>query len=127
MTQPDWRSLDKDLVRLNQTERTTGYVVRPLLGFGLALAFMALAGVEAAFVLGTSQTTMMAMVAAMFGAYLALNIGANDVANNMGPAVGAKALPMTGITLPLISHGGSSLIVTLLVTGLIAGLSDSKK
>ncbi|ABF63400.1 inorganic phosphate transporter [Ruegeria sp. TM1040] len=95
MTQPDWRSLDKDLVRLNQTERTTGYVVRPLLGFGLALTFMALAGVEAAFVLGTSQTTMMAMVAAMFGAYLALNIGANDVANNMGPAVGAKALPMT--------------------------------
>jgi cell division protein FtsW (lipid II flippase) len=38
-----------------------------------------------------------------------------------------KALPMTGITLPLISHGGSSLIVTLLVCGLIAGLSDSRK
>jgi cell division protein FtsW (lipid II flippase) len=38
-----------------------------------------------------------------------------------------KALPMTGITLPLISHGGSSLIVTLLVAGLIAGLSDSRK
>ena len=56
---------------------------------------MALAGVEAALVLGTSPTTIMAMVAAVFGAYLALNIGANDVANNMGPAVGAKALPMT--------------------------------
>ena len=38
-----------------------------------------------------------------------------------------KALPMTGITLPLISHGGSSLIVTLLVAGLIAGLSDSRR
>ncbi|MDD2601125.1 MAG: FtsW/RodA/SpoVE family cell cycle protein [Kiritimatiellae bacterium] len=38
-----------------------------------------------------------------------------------------KALPMTGITLPLISHGGSSLIVTLLVCGLITGLSDSRK
>ncbi|MDA3927295.1 MAG: FtsW/RodA/SpoVE family cell cycle protein [Kiritimatiellae bacterium] len=38
-----------------------------------------------------------------------------------------KALPMTGITLPLISHGGSSLIVTLLVCGLIAGLSDSRR
>ena len=37
-----------------------------------------------------------------------------------------KALPMTGITLPLISHGGSSLITTLLITGLIAGLSDRK-
>jgi len=38
-----------------------------------------------------------------------------------------KALPMTGITLPLISHGGSSLIVTLLVTGLITGLSDTRR
>ncbi len=37
-----------------------------------------------------------------------------------------KALPMSGITLPLISHGGSSLVVSLLVTGLIAGLSDSR-
>ena len=37
-----------------------------------------------------------------------------------------KALPMTGITLPLISHGGSSLITTLLVAGLIVGLSDRK-
>jgi cell division protein FtsW (lipid II flippase) len=37
-----------------------------------------------------------------------------------------KALPMTGITLPLISHGGSSLITTLLVAGLIAGLSARK-
>jgi cell division protein FtsW (lipid II flippase) len=37
-----------------------------------------------------------------------------------------KALPMTGITLPLISHGGSSLITTLLIAGLIAGLSDRK-
>ena len=37
-----------------------------------------------------------------------------------------KALPMTGITLPFISHGGSSLITTLFVAGLIAGLSDRK-
>lgn len=37
-----------------------------------------------------------------------------------------KALPMTGITLPLISHGGSSLITTLLIAGMLAGLSDRK-
>ena len=37
-----------------------------------------------------------------------------------------KALPMTGITLPLVSHGGSSLITTLLVAGLLVGLSDQK-
>ncbi|MCK9472593.1 inorganic phosphate transporter [Sulfurimonas sp.] len=34
-------------------------------------------------------------VAALIGAYMAMNIGANDVANNVGPAVGAKALTLT--------------------------------
>jgi cell division protein FtsW (lipid II flippase) len=36
-----------------------------------------------------------------------------------------KALPMTGITLPFISHGGSSLIICLLIAGLMCGLSDN--
>ncbi len=35
-------------------------------------------------------------IAALFGAYMAMNIGANDVANNVGPAVGSKALSMLG-------------------------------
>jgi len=37
--------------------------------------------------------------AAIFGAYMAINIGANDVANNVGPAVGANALSMGGAIL----------------------------
>ena len=37
-----------------------------------------------------------------------------------------KALPMTGITLPFISHGGSSLITSMLIAGLLTGLSDRK-
>ncbi len=39
---------------------------------------------------------MVVIVAAMLGFYMALNIGANDVANNMGPAVGAKAITIGG-------------------------------
>jgi len=35
-------------------------------------------------------------IAALFGAYMAMNIGANDVANNVGPAVGSKAMTMGG-------------------------------
>ena len=34
------------------------------------------------------------ILGAVFGAYMAMNIGANDVANNVGPAVGSKALTM---------------------------------
>lgn len=34
------------------------------------------------------------VIAAMVGGYMALNIGANDVANNVGPAVGSGALTM---------------------------------
>ena len=35
------------------------------------------------------------IIGAVFGAYMAMNIGANDVANNVGPAVGAKAMTLT--------------------------------
>ena len=35
-----------------------------------------------------------------------------------------NALPMTGITLPLISHGGSSLAVTLVLCGVLLGVSS---
>ncbi|HNX35943.1 MAG TPA: FtsW/RodA/SpoVE family cell cycle protein [Kiritimatiellia bacterium] len=52
--------------------------------------------------------------------------GALGVQTILNVAGVTKALPMTGITLPLISHGGSSLITTLLVAGLIAGISDRK-
>lgn len=36
------------------------------------------------------------VIAAMVGGYMAINIGANDVANNVGPAVGSGALTMIG-------------------------------
>jgi cell division protein FtsW (lipid II flippase) len=35
-----------------------------------------------------------------------------------------KALPMTGITLPFLSHGGFSLLTVFLLCGLVAALSN---
>ncbi len=35
-----------------------------------------------------------------------------------------KAIPLTGITLPLISHGGSSLVTSFIMLGLLAALSE---
>jgi cell division protein FtsW (lipid II flippase) len=38
-----------------------------------------------------------------------------------------KALPLTGLTLPFISHGGSSLITSFVLLGLLLALSDQSK
>lgn len=48
-----------------------------------------------AFILPEGSSNVL-VVAAAFGAYMALNIGANDVANNVGPAVGSKAISLAG-------------------------------
>ncbi|WP_179953989.1 inorganic phosphate transporter [Denitrobaculum tricleocarpae] len=42
------------------------------------------------------EQSYLLIAAAVIGAYMALNIGANDVANNVGPAVGSFALSLTG-------------------------------
>ena len=60
---------------------------------GLSLVFLALV---ALFVGGSytgfGEEQLLIVIAAVIGGYMALNIGANDVANNMGPAVGGKVL-----------------------------------
>ncbi|MCP4208443.1 MAG: inorganic phosphate transporter [Shimia sp.] len=100
MTSPNagkkWSTLDRDLNRISHLESATIYVARPMVGFGIAIAFIVLAGVAAGLLSGGDSNTMIIIAAAGIGAYMAINIGANDVANNMGPAVGANALTMGG-------------------------------
>ncbi|MET3600550.1 inorganic phosphate transporter [Martelella mangrovi] len=93
---PQWKTLDKDLNRLTRLEEATMYAARPLVGVGVSLVFVTLTVVAAAIFTGGEPQSLAVIVAAAFGAYMALNIGANDVANNMGPAVGAKALSLLG-------------------------------
>ena len=50
-------------------------------------------------------------IAAVFGGYMAMNIGANDVANNVGPAVGSKALTMTGAIIIAMVFEASGAII----------------
>lgn len=91
-----WTTLDKDLNRISQLEHATLYIGRPMVGLGVALAFIIVAGLGAAVVFGGQPGSALVIAAAALGAYMAINIGANDVANNMGPAVGANALTMGG-------------------------------
>ncbi len=119
-------TLDRDLARYSNLELATAYVSRPMIGPGIALVFIVLAGLCAAMFLGQANNSMIVIVAACFGAYMALNIGANDVANNMGPAVGANALTMGGaIAIAAIFESAGALIaggdvVSTIAKGIIA-------
>ncbi|MCU9839281.1 inorganic phosphate transporter [Ruegeria sp. WL0004] len=91
---PQWGRLDADLNRISRIEVAANYVSRPLVGPGIALAFIVVAALAAMVAFGHAPGGFVVVAAAAFGAYMAINIGANDVANNMGPAVGAGALKM---------------------------------
>lgn len=77
-------------------------------GFGAATAILAAAGVV--------------------GSYMALNIGANDVANNMGPAVGARALTMAGalVIAAIFETAGAVLAGGDVVATIAKGIVDPK-
>ncbi len=63
---------------------------------GIGILFMAGVLLYSFSTSGNIPNNTFLAIAALFGAYMAMNIGANDVANNVGPAVGSKALTMGG-------------------------------
>lgn len=114
-------TLDRDLGRFSTLENATSYISRSLIAPGVALIFILLAGFGAMVAFGLSSSGLVVAMAAVFGAYMALNIGANDVANNMGPAVGANALTMGGaITIAAIFETAGALIAGGDVVGTIS-------
>jgi len=90
------KTLDKDLRRISLMEQALVLSSRPMISVGVALVFMVLAGLAAMALVGGQPGSLAVIAASVIGAYMAMNIGANDVANNMGPAVGAKAVTLGG-------------------------------
>ncbi|GAA6149162.1 inorganic phosphate transporter [Pseudooceanicola nitratireducens] len=119
-------TLDRDLGRLSTLEQATIYVSRPLIGLGVGLVFVVFAALLAALLFGQANNAFVVVVAAAFGAYMALNIGANDVANNMGPAVGANAMTMgVAIAIAVVFESAGALlaggdVVSTIAKGIIA-------
>ncbi|AAV94272.1 inorganic phosphate transporter [Ruegeria pomeroyi] len=110
-SKPQWGRLDADLNRISRMETATAYASRPLVGTGIALAFIVLAALAAMVALGGTPGGIVVVAAAAFGAYMAINIGANDVANNMGPAVGANALSMgAAIAIAAVAESAGALL-----------------
>jgi len=93
---PPKPTLDKDLRKLGTLERTSRSIALQLTGPALALLFLVVAGLIALSQFTGVGSLAILIAAAVIGGYMALNIGANDVANNVGPAVGARALTLTG-------------------------------
>lgn len=91
-------AIDKDLQRVAELRLATQDNARRLAAPGLALLFLIAALIWAYSMAGGPQSYFV-VIATVIAAYMALNIGANDVANNMGPAVGARALTMGGALL----------------------------
>jgi len=78
---------------------------------GFALFFMIAVLTYSFLSNGGIPNNMFLAVAALVGAYMAMNIGANDVANNVGPAVGSKALTLTtAIMIAAVFEAGGALI-----------------
>lgn len=88
------KTLDKDLDRLTFLEQAGQQVSRKIAPLGVALIFLIVAGILG---LGFTQNHAQAgivVAASALAAYMAMNIGANDVTNNVGAAVGARAISM---------------------------------
>ncbi|MCB1483686.1 MAG: anion permease, partial [Hyphomicrobiaceae bacterium] len=89
-------SLDKDLKKVVHIEKAAESLGRSLAKPGLLAVFMAGCIAVASLFIDQSSHASLVIIAAVIAAYMALNIGANDVANNMGPAVGSRVLSMSG-------------------------------
>ncbi|EKF59138.1 phosphate transport permease [Agrobacterium albertimagni AOL15] len=93
-------TLDKDLDKIAHVEEAAQHVSRGFAPLGIALIFMVFATVFAGALAMDRPGAWIIVAAAAIGAYMAMNIGANDVTNNVGPAVGSRAMTM-GVALAI--------------------------
>ena len=101
---------------MSKAEKVQGELLR----LGVALLFVLGVVWWSTAEFGEMSNNMFLIIAAVFGAYMAMNIGANDVANNVGPAVGAKVMTLTtAIIIAAIFEASGALIAGGDVVGTI--------
>ncbi|WP_435312370.1 inorganic phosphate transporter [Primorskyibacter sedentarius] len=111
---------DRAVLRTENLEDAVQRNRDELFRFGTALIFIV--GIMLFTIVRTDGGTdgILMVAAAMIGGYMAMNIGANDVANNVGPAVGSHAITLTGaIFIAAFFEAGGALIAGGDVVGTI--------
>ena len=104
-------TLDKDLEKIVHIEAATRSLSSSYVGHGIALLFLGASAVLAGAVAGVDHHSALVVFAAVLGGYMALNIGANDVANNVGPAVGSRAMTlMMALVIAAVFESAGALI-----------------
>jgi PiT family inorganic phosphate transporter len=100
-----------ELRNLSQIEHATRIGRPELFRLGTAVLFIVVIMLVAGVTVGEVPGSHLLVAAAMIGGYMAMNIGANDVANNVGPAVGSRALTLGGaIAIAAVFEAGGALI-----------------
>ncbi len=83
-----------DIKTFDSLDKATEKSVSSFAKLSLALLFMVVVFLWSYTSHGDVPNNTFLVIGAVFGAYMAMNIGANDVANNVGPAVGSKAMTL---------------------------------
>jgi PiT family inorganic phosphate transporter len=109
-----------ELQHISKIERATQPGGGELFRMGMGLLFIVGVMLFASARGINGQFSVMLMVAAVIGGYMAMNIGANDVANNVGPAVGSKAMTLgLALVIAAIFEAAGALIAGGEVVGTI--------
>ena len=79
-------TLVKDLAKIGQINAAFRTMAPRAAAIGAAILFLVIAWFVATLASGGGANQNFVIAAGVIGAYMALNIGANDVANNVAPA-----------------------------------------
>lgn len=95
---------------IKQIEKAQSSNQRDNIKLFIVLVFFLVISLVAVFAY-TGHNTLLLIFATIIGGYMAMNIGANDVANNVGPAVGSHAITLVGaIIIAAICEAGGAII-----------------
>ncbi len=89
-------TLSKDLAKFDRLSTAAIEQAGLVTKLGLALLFLLIVWIGATIATSGGEQRTIVIIAGIIGGYMALNIGANDVANNVGAAVGSRALTLMG-------------------------------